>query len=272
VAGLLRNAVEVQAQMTSAERILAYTEIKPERGHEINEQPPKEWPELGKIEFKNVSLRYYENGPKVLKDLSFQINPCEKIGVAGRTGAGKSSLVAALMRIGETEGNIIIDNADIQHLNLQSTRQRISVISQSPELFNGSIRENLNPTGEFNDSEIWNVLDQMQLSFLVRNLPQKLDHLCTGGGSNFSAGQRQLFHLARILLKQNKIIIFDEASGKVDKETAEQIQNVIHQVLKENTVIIISHRRNTIQKCDRIIVLEQGSMVEFDKQEVLLER
>jgi ABC-type multidrug transport system fused ATPase/permease subunit len=176
------------------------------------------------------------------------------------------------MRIGETEGNIIIDNADIQHLNLQSTRQRISVISQSPELFNGSIRENLNPTGEFNDSEIWNVLDQMQLSFLVRNLPQKLDHLCTGGGSNFSAGQRQLFHLARILLKQNKIIIFDEASGKVDKETAEQIQNVIHQVLKENTVIIISHRRNTIQKCDRIIVLEQGSMVEFDKQEVLLER
>jgi ABC-type multidrug transport system fused ATPase/permease subunit len=256
VAGLLRNAVEVQAQMTSAERILAYTEIKPERGHEINEQPPKEWPELGKIEFKNVSLRYYENGPKVLKDLSFQINPCEKIGVAGRTGA---------MRIGETEGNIIIDNADIQHLNLQSTRQRISVISQSPELFNGSIRENLNPTGEFNDSEIWNVLDQMQLSFLVRNLPQKLDHLCTGGGSNFSAGQRQLFHLARILLKQNKIIIFDEASGKVDKETAEQIQNVIHQVLKDHTVIIISHRRNTIKKCDRIIVLEQGSIVQFDK-------
>jgi ATP-binding cassette subfamily C (CFTR/MRP) protein 4 len=105
----------------------------------------------------------------------------------------------------------------------------------------------------------------MQLSFLVRNLPQKLDHLCTGGGSNFSVGQRQLFHLARILLKQNKIIIFDEASGKVDKETAEQIQNVIHQVLKDHTVIIISHRRNTIQKCDRIIVLEQGSIVQFDK-------
>ncbi|CAB4010093.1 multidrug resistance-associated 4-like [Paramuricea clavata] len=264
VAGLLRNAVEVQAQMTSAERILAYTEIKPEKGQEITVQPPKEWPELSKIEFKNVSLRYYENGPKVLKDLSFQINPGEKIGVAGRTGAGKSSLVAALMRIGEIEGNIIIDNADIQYLNLQSTRQRISVISQSPELFNGFIRENLNPTGEFNDSEIWNVLDQMQLSFLVRSLPQKLDHLCTGGGSNFSVGQRQLFHLARILLKQNKIIIFDEASGKVDKETAEQIQYVIHQVLKDQTVIIISHRTNTIQKCDRIIVLEQGSVVQFD--------
>ncbi|CAB4012870.1 multidrug resistance-associated 4-like [Paramuricea clavata] len=159
--------------MTSAERILAYTEIKPEKGHEINEQPRKEWPDLGKIKFKNVSLRYYENGPKALKDLSFQINPCEKICVAGRTGAGKSSLIAALMRIGEIEGNIIIDNADIQYLNLQSTRQRISVISQSPELFNGSIRENLNPTGEFDDTEIWKVLDQMQMKFSCSKFTRK---------------------------------------------------------------------------------------------------
>ncbi|CAB3981098.1 multidrug resistance-associated 9 isoform X1, partial [Paramuricea clavata] len=269
IAAAVRNAVEVQAQMTSAERILAYTEIKSEKGHEINEQPPKEWPEFGRIEFKNVSLQYYENGFKALKDISFQINPSEKIGVAGRTGAGKSSLVAALMRIGETEGDIIVDNANIAYLNLQSTRQRISVISQSPELFNGSIRENLNPTGEFNDSEIWNILDLIKLSFLVRSLPGKLDHLCTGGGTNFSVGQRQLFHLARVLLKQNKIIIFDEATGKVDRKTAEQIQNVIHDVLKDCTVIIISHRMTTIQKCEKIMVLDQGCIVEFDKQHVL---
>ena len=272
IVGTTRSVVEVQAQMTSGERILAYTEIEPEKGHEINEQPPKDWPVAGKIEFKNVSLRYYENGPKALKDISFQINPSEKIGIAGRTGAGKSSLVAALMRIGETEGDIIVDNMNIEYLNLQSTRQRISVISQSPDLFSGSIRENLNPTGGINDSEIWNVLDQMQLSFFVRSLPGKLDHLCTGGGTNFSVGQRQLFRLARVLLKENKIIIFDEATGKVDKKTAEQIQKVIHDVLKDSTVIIISHRMSTIQKCDKIMVLEQGSIVEFDKQHVLLNK
>jgi ABC-type multidrug transport system fused ATPase/permease subunit len=272
ISGTTRCVADVQAQMTSGERILAYTEIVPEKGHEINEQPPKDWPVAGKIEFKNVSLRYYENGPKALKDISFQINPSEKIGVAGRTGAGKSSLVAALMRIGETEGDIIVDNVNIEYLNLQSTRQRISVISQSPDLFSGSIRENLNPTGGINDSEIWNVLDQMQLSFLVRSLPGKLDHLCTGGGTNFSVGQRQLFRLARVLLEENKIIIFDEATGKVDKKTAEQIQKVIHDVLKDCTVIIISHRMSTIQKCDKIMVLEQGSIVEFDKQHVLLNR
>jgi ABC-type multidrug transport system fused ATPase/permease subunit len=272
IAAAVRNAVEVQAQMTSAERILAYTEIKSEKGHEINEHPPQKWPEFGRIEFKNVSLQYYENGSKVLKDISFQINASEKIGIAGRTGAGKSSLVATLMRIGETEGDIIVDNANIAYLNLQSTRQRISVISQSPELFSGSIRENLDPTGEFNDSKIWNILDQMNLSFLVRSLPGKLDHLCTGGGTNFSIGQRQLLHLARVLLKQNKIIIFDEASSKVDKKTAEQIQKVIHDVLKDCTVIIISHRMSTIQRCEKIMVLEQGCIVEFDKQQVLLDR
>ena len=112
----------------------------------------------------------------------------------------------------------------------------------------------------------------MQLSSLVESLPQKLDYLCSVGSSNFSVGQRQLFHLARVLLERNKIIIFDEASGKVDKKTAQQIQNIIHRVLKNHTVIIISHRMSTIQKCDRIMVLEQGSIVEFDKQDVLLEK
>ncbi len=270
--GMVRSAVEVHAQMTSAERILAYTEIVPEKGREIKEQPPKGWPESGIIQFKNVSLRHYKEGPKVLKDLTFKIDPSERIGIVGRTGAGKSSLVAALMRIGETEGDISIDSLNIQDLNILATRQRISVISQSPVLFSGTIRENLNPTGELDDSEIWNVLDQMQLGVLVRGLPGKLDDVCTGGGSNFSVGQRQLFHLARVLLKQNKIIIFDEATGKVDKKTAEQIQNVIHGVFKDCTVITISHRIVTIQECDRIMVLDQGSIVEFDKPDVLLNK
>ena len=270
--GMVRSIVEVHAQMTSAERILAYTEIVPEKGREIKEQPPKEWPECGNIEFKNVSLRHYKEGPKVLKDLSFHINPCEKIGIVGRTGAGKSSLVAAMMRIAETEGSITIDNLSIQDLNLISTRQRISVISQSPVLFNGTIRENLDPTGEISDSEIWEVLDQMQMGILVGSLPGKLDNECTGGGSNYSVGQRQLFHLARVLLKRNKIIIFDEATGKVDKKTADQIQDVIHHVFKDCTVITISHRMTTIQECDRIMVLHHGSIVEFDKPHVLLNK
>ena len=164
--GMVRTAVEVHAQMTSAERILAYTEIVPEKGRDIKKQPPKDWPESGIIQFNNVSLRHYKEGPIVLKDLSFEINPAEKIGIVGRTGAGKSSLVAALMRIGETEGNIIINSLSIEDLNILSTRQRISVISQSPVLFNGTIRENMNPTGELDDSKIWNVLDQVQLGIL----------------------------------------------------------------------------------------------------------
>ncbi|XP_028403057.1 multidrug resistance-associated protein 4-like isoform X3 [Dendronephthya gigantea] len=268
----LRSAVEVQAQMTSAERILAYTEIKPERGSEISDEPPEDWPQFGGIEFKNVSLRYYEKGPKALKDLSFEIKGSEKIGIVGRTGAGKSSLVAALMRIAETEGSIIVDNLDIAHFNPRSTRQRISVISQSPVLFNGSLRENLDPTGNHDDSEIWNVLDQMQLGPLVSGLPNKLENVCAGGGSNFSIGQRQLIHLARVLLKRNKIIIFDEAAGKVGKKTAEQIQNVIYSLFKDCTMIIISHRIDTTKRCDKIMVFDQGSIVEFDKQDVLLDR
>jgi ABC-type multidrug transport system fused ATPase/permease subunit len=270
--GMVRSAVEVHAQMTSAERILAYTEIVPEKGRDIKKQPPKDWPESGIIQFNNVSLRHYKEGPIVLKDLSFEINPAEKIGIVGRTGAGKSSLVAALMRIGETEGNIIIDCLSIEDLNVLSTRQRISVISQSPVLFNGTIRENMNPTGELDDSKIWNVLDQVQLGILVGSLPKKLDNECIGGGSNFSVGQRQLLHLARVLLKRNKIIIFDEATGKVDQKTAEQIQNVIHSVFKDCTVITISHRMATIQECYRIMVLDQGSIVEFDRPDVLLNK
>ncbi|CAB3995977.1 multidrug resistance-associated 4-like [Paramuricea clavata] len=269
---MVRSAVEVHAQMTSAERILAYTEIVPEKGREIQEQPPKNWTERGSIQFNNVSLRHYKYGPKVLKDLSFEINPAEKIGIVGRTGAGKSSLVAALMRIGDIEGNIIIDSVGIEDLNILSTRQRISVISQSPVLFNGTIRENMNPTGELDDSEIWNVLDQMQLGILVGSLPKKLDSECTGGGSDFSVGQRQLFHLAKVLLKRNKIIIFDEATGKVDQKTTAQIQNGIHGVLKDCTVITISHRMAAVKECNRIMVLDQGSIVEFDKPDVLLNK
>jgi ABC-type multidrug transport system fused ATPase/permease subunit len=270
---MVRSAVEVHAQTTSSERILAYTEIVPEKGREIQEQPPKDWPERGSIQFNNVSLRHYKDGPIVLKDLSFEINPAEKVGIVGRTGAGKSSLVAALMRIGETDGNIIINSLSIEDLNILSTRQRISVISQSPVLFNGSIRENMNPTSELDDSEIWNVLDQMQLGILVGSLPKKLHSECTGGGSNFSVGQRQLFHLARVLLKRNKIIIFDEATGKVDQKTAGQIQNVIHGVFEDCTVITISHRMASVKECDRImVILDQGSIVEFDKPDVLLNK
>ncbi|XP_028400456.1 multidrug resistance-associated protein 4-like [Dendronephthya gigantea] len=272
VAAAVRSAVEVQSQMTSAERILAYTEIKPEKGDEIQEEPRKEWPEFGKIQFKDVFFRYYENGPAVLKALSFQINGSEKIGVVGRTGAGKSSIVAALMRIGEIEGSIFIDNADIAYFNLQSTRTRISVVSQSPVLFNGTIRENLDPTGKFDDSEIWKVLNQMQLGILVESLPNKLDNICTGSGSNFSIGQRQLFHLAKVLLKRNSIIVFDEASGKVDKKTAEQIHEVVYNMFKGCTMIIISHRMATVKKCDRIMVLDHGAIVEFDKPNVLLDK
>ena len=258
--------------MTSAERTLAYTKIKPENGSEVKRKPPKDWPHAGGIRFQNVTLQHYEDGPKALRNLTFNIKPTEKIGIAGRTGAGKSSMVAALMRMAYVEGEITIDDIDIMELNVQFTRRNISVISQSPNLFSSSIRVNLDPSGNFKDSEIWDALDLMQMKSFISNLPDQLDTIVTGRGSNFSVGERQLLHLTRVSLKKNKVIVFDEATSKVDDNTDKIIQQIIRNVFKDCTVITIAHRLSTIMDCDRIILLNCGEIVEFDKPEILLAR
>lgn len=268
----IRLLAEIQSQMTSVQRVQAYTKIEPEKGRNLRGDAPQEWPHSGAIQFKNVSVRHYEDGPNILKNLSFEVNASEKIGIAGRTGAGKSSLVAALMRMAETDGDIIVDNINIMKLNVFSSRRNISIISQFPRLISNSIRLNLDPFKMFKDSEIWEALDHVQMKKTISSLPQQLESEIISSSSGFSVGEKQLFHLARVLLRRSKIIVFDEATGKVDKGTNELIQRVIRDVFRDCTVITIAHRLSTILDCDRIMVLDRGEIVEFDKPEVLLEK
>ena len=166
---------EVNSQMTSAERVLEYTRVQPEDRRNLRKTPPKNWPNMGKIEMKNVSLWHYNGGPLALKNITFKINEMEKIGIVGRTGAGKSSLIAALMRLAEIRGEVLFDGLNIKDFDKISTRKCVSVISQSPILINGTVRLNIDPLREHTDNEIWNVLHQTKMSTTVSNLPKALD-------------------------------------------------------------------------------------------------
>ena len=252
--------------------VLTYTRIQPERGQDLTRTPPENWPHAGGIEFRDVSLWHYTGSPSALKNISFKINSSEKIEIAGRTGAGKSSLVAALMRLAETRGELLVDGLNINDFNVLSTRKCISVISQSPTLIKGTIRLNLDPFGEHTDTEIWQALNRTKISSVVKNLPKKLDARLDIGNSSFSVGEKQLLNLARVLLQNNKIVIFDEATGKIDGNTDKEIQRIIGEAFKECTVITIAHRLSTILDCDRTMVLDQGEIMEFDRPDVLLNK
>ena len=269
---LVRKFSEVNSQMTSAERVLEYTRIQPEDGQDLPETPPENWPNMGEIELKDVSLCYYDGGPLALQNITFKLKVSEKIGIAGRTGAGKSSLIAALMRLAETRGEIHIDGLNIKDFNTLSTRKCISVISQSPTLINDTVRFNVDPLGEHTDVEIWNALHRTKMSSIVKNLPKSLDSEVNLDSSNFSIGEKQLLILARVLLQNNKIVIFDEATGKIDKSTDKEIQRIIREDLKECTIITISHRLDTILDCDRVMVLDEGELKEFGSVAVLLNK
>ena len=257
--------------MTSVERIITYTHIEQEPGYECHQQPPQSWPNHGQVAIKNLSLVFYQDGPDVLKDINFSVNSQEKIGIVGRTGAGKSSLVSALFRMPQPTGQVIIDDVDIAKINIQSARQAMSVITQNPILFTGSLRMNLDPFQEYSDQELWDALEEASLKNLVEKLPKQLSEKIKECGANFSVGERQLLCLARALLKRSKIIIMDEATANVDYKTDQLIQDTIHTKSKHCTVITIAHRLNTIIDYDRIVVLENGKVVEYDKPEILLQ-
>ena len=257
--------------MTSVERVITYANLKQEPGYECDQQPPKNWPEQGRVQVKNMDLIYYEGGPDILKNVNFSVDSQEKIGVVGRTGAGKSSLVSALFRMPQPTGQVIIDDVDIAKINIQSARRAMSVITQNPILFTGSLRMNLDPFQEYSDQELWDALEEASLKNMVEKLPKQLSEEIKECGANFSVGERQLLCLARALLKRSKIIIMDEATANVDYKTDQLIQETIHTKSKHCTVITIAHRLNTIIDYDRVVVLENGQVVEYDKPEILLE-
>ena len=251
--------------MTSVERVFTYTKLECEHGYMIKRRPPENWPNKRNIIFKEVSLRYYPGGPQVLKNIKLNIKGVAKIGVAGRTGAGKSSFVAALMRMPESCGEVIIDGIPIKAINLQETRRCVFVLGQSPVLFSGSLRKNLDLTEQFTDADLWQVLQDVQLKESVKSLHGQLDHELLENGANISVGERQLICLARVLLQRNKIIVLDEPTANVDPETEKTILGVVREKLRDSTVITIAHRLNTIKDCDKILLLKHGTVAEFEK-------
>jgi len=267
----VKQFAEVENLMTSAERVMAYTKLDPEPGYHIQTLPPKDWPSDGTVTFKNVQLRYYPGGPQVLKNLNFVIEGRMKIGIVGRTGDGKSSIVAALLRMPEAEGDILIDGVSVNAVNLQASRRSITLLSQSPVLFSGALRRNLDPLGKHEDSELWNVLEDVQLKDLVQSFDGQLDYALSEKGGNLSVGERQLICLARTLLQQSKVVILDEPTAHVDPDTERTIWNTVHDKLKNCTVITIAHRLNTVQDCDMILVIRNGEVAEFESTNTLFD-
>ena len=258
--------------MTSVERVMTYTKLESEPGYKVERLSPEHWPRDGNITFQNVSMSYYPGGPQVLKRINVNIKGGTKIGVAGRTGAGKSSFVAALLRMPDADGDIIVDDVPIHGINLQEARRCISILGQSPVLFSGSLRKNLDLMGHFQDEDLWRALNEVQLKDFVERLEGQLDYKLLEHGVNVSVGERQLICLARVLLQRNKIIILDEPTAHVDPDTEQTVWNVVREKLQDSTVITIAHRLNTIKDCDKILVLKRGEVDGFAGFHALMKR
>lgn len=264
----------VENKMVSVERIKQFTNIPSEAAWQINDRlPPPNWPTHGNVELKDLQVRYRPNSPLVLKGITLNIRGKEKIGVVGRTGSGKSTLVQVFFRLVEPSGGkIIIDGIDIGMLGLHDLRSRFGIIPQEPVLFEGTVRSNVDPVGQYSDEEIWQSLEHCQLKEVVAGKPDKLDSLVVDNGDNWSVGQRQLLCLGRVMLKRSRILFLDEATASVDSQTDAVIQRIIREDFANCTIISIAHRIPTVMDCDRVLVIDAGRAKEFDKPSRLLER
>jgi ATP-binding cassette subfamily C (CFTR/MRP) protein 4 len=273
----IRVLSEVQTLMTCVERVEEYTKLPLEETPAQTERAlavPKDWPSKGHVVFSSVSLQYPNCPKNVLNKISLEFAPAQKIAVVGRTGAGKSSLVSAIFRILEPSpaGSLQIDNVNISAISLGVLRSRIAIIPQDPFLFKGTIRFNLDPFQQHTDDQLWDALRRAEVQEIVQEIPQRLEAEVQEGGANFSVGERQLFCLARAILRQPRVIVMDEATANIDVCTTEKIIRAMENSFNQATVITIVHRLHTIMEYDRVLVLEKGEVGEFDSPFRLLSR
>uniref|UniRef100_A0A4W4G3P0 ABC-type glutathione-S-conjugate transporter n=1 Tax=Electrophorus electricus TaxID=8005 RepID=A0A4W4G3P0_ELEEL len=263
---IVRAWTDVENNIVSVERVKEYSETPKEAAWTTENRPlPSAWPQTGTIEFQEYGLQYRKGLDWALKEITLSVQEREKVGIVGRTGAGKSSLALGIFRILEAaKGKISIDGIDIAEVGLQDLRSRVTIIPQDPVLFSGSLRMSLDPFDSYSDEEVWRALELAHLKSFVSGLPDKLQHECSEGGENLSLGQRQLVCLARALLRKTKVLVLDEATAAVDLETDNLIQSTIRTQFEECTVLTIAHRLNTIMDYTRVIVMDRGYITEMD--------
>eukprot|EP00004_Rigifila_ramosa_P012441 TRINITY_DN2693_c0_g1_i2.p1 TRINITY_DN2693_c0_g1~~TRINITY_DN2693_c0_g1_i2.p1 ORF type:complete len:1252 (+),score=315.24 TRINITY_DN2693_c0_g1_i2:1186-4941(+) len=299
---MVRAFTEARAQMSAVESILHYTNQTKllKEGSQLDDKPatpmssvhgpgdqkaiipigssatggmaarPK-WPSAGLIEFDGVTMSYFKDSPPVLRQVTFTIHPREKIGIVGRTGSGKSSLLIAMFRLVEPSGGtIIIDGRDVSKMPLDELRGSLSIIPQEPVLFKGTIRSNMDPFNLYSDDQLWTAIRTAHLEATVSALPLKLDAPVLEHGRNFSLGQKQLFCLARVILKDSKILVLDEATAALDLDTDALIQATIREFCRDRVVMTIAHRLETVMDYDKILFMDHGRVIEFGKREDLL--
>jgi len=271
----IRLSAEVVNAFVSVERVTEYSALPSEPPLVLESDDSdtiKGWPHHGRIDVENLSVRYRSTLPLSLKDVSFTIESGHRVGVVGRTGSGKSTLVQTLLRILEAEnGKISIDGIDIASVGLHKLRREISVINQVPTLFSGcSVRENLDPFGEYTDEEVRLALTDVQMIETINELDMGIHSMVSEGGSNFSVGQRQLLCLARAILRKNKILILDEPTANVDVRTDKLLQEAVSKSFCGATIVSVAHRLDTIIDYDMILVLGDGRILEYGNPNHLL--
>ncbi|XP_054604934.1 ATP-binding cassette sub-family C member 3 isoform X4 [Nothobranchius furzeri] len=271
---MVRMTSDLENNIVAVERVKEYSETKTEAPWEVEDKkPPPEWPMTGNVQFQNYSVRYREGLDLVLRNITLNVKGGEKIGIVGRTGAGKSSMTLCLFRLLEAAaGEITIDDVKIAEIGLHDLRSKLTIIPQEPVLFSGTLRMNLDPFEKYSDEDVWKALEHSHLHRFVSNQSAKLELECSEGGENLSVGQRQLVCLARALLRKTRILVLDEATAAIDLETDDLIQSTIRTQFDDCTVFTIAHRLNTIMDYTRVLVLDKGRVAEFDTPTNLISR